>query len=100
MLETLTEVDRPHGFGYRLTEFTGPLKPLTERVEGRWTVEPAGTGARVTWSWRLHPRGRVGGTGMSVFAKFWPGYARTGPSADLERLMASSPDSERSRAGC
>ena len=89
MLETLTEVDRPHGFGYRLTEFTGPLKPLTERVEGRWTVEPAGTGARVTWSWRLHPRGRVGALGLSAFAKFWPGYARKG-LGDLERLILES----------
>jgi hypothetical protein len=89
MRETLTEVDRPRAFGYRLTEFAGPLRPLTDRVEGRWAVEPAGTGALVTWSWDLHPRGRVGALGLSIFARFWPGYARKGLE-QLERLVLAS----------
>ena len=89
MLETLTEVSRPRVLGYRLTEFTGPLKPLAERVDGTWSVDPAGTGCRVTLSWRLQPRGRVGALGLSVFARFWPGYARKALS-ELERLALES----------
>ena len=89
MRETLTEVTRPRVLGYTLTELTGPLKPLAERVVGTWTVEPVGTGCRVTWAWQLHPTGRAGALGLSLFARFWPGYARKG-LAELERLVLES----------
>ena len=81
-LETLTEVDRPGAFGYRLTDLTGPLKPLVTAIDGRWTFEPVGTGVRVTWSWSVHPRGRLGRAAMPVFARMWRPYARLA----LERL--------------
>ncbi len=75
MLETLTEVDPPRGFGYTLTELTGPLRPLARRVEGRWRVEPDGAGSRVTWSWTVHPRLPAGPLALPVFGLVWPGYA-------------------------
>lgn len=82
MREHLLTVDRPHRFDYEITDFVGALKPLVDRVEGSWVVTPAGTGARVTWAWDLHPRGRAGALLVPVIARFWPGYAR----AALARL--------------
>ncbi|MHA3702566.1 SRPBCC family protein [Jatrophihabitans sp. YIM 134969] len=76
MLERLLDVARPHRFAYRVDTFTGALKPLVEYVDGSWTIEPAGTGSRVTWAWTLHPRGRVGAVAVPLIARFWPGYAR------------------------
>lgn len=75
--ETLTEVDRPHAFGYRLTDLTGPMSLLAASVDGRFTFEPAGTGVRVTWTWLVHPRGPLGSAAMPVFARMWRPYART-----------------------
>ena len=86
MREHLRVVDRPHRFDYVITDFTGALKPLVERVEGSWQVEPAGTGSRVTWTWDLFPRGRVGAVGVPLVARFWPGYARAA-LAELERQL-------------
>ena len=82
ILETLTEVDRPHAFAYRLTDITGPMKPLATSIDGRFGFEPAGTGVRVTWSWTVHPRGRLGSAAMPLFGRMWRPYARTA----LERL--------------
>ncbi len=76
ILETLTEVDRPNAFGYRLTDITGPLRPLATSIDGRFAFERAGTGVRVTWSWRIHPRGRLGTAAMPLFARMWHPYAR------------------------
>src|ERR1700709_797956 len=33
MREELTRVNRPHAFGYVLTDVTGPMKPLAARVD-------------------------------------------------------------------
>src|SRR6478752_8272290 len=55
MRETLTSVDRPGSFTYRISDISGPMKPLATSVEGRWTLDPAGTGVRVTWAWTLEP---------------------------------------------
>lgn len=82
ILETLTEVERPDTFAYRLTDITGPMKPLATSIDGRFRFEHAGTGVRVTWSWSVHPRGRLGRAAMPVFARMWRPYARIA----LERL--------------
>ncbi|GAA1138145.1 SRPBCC family protein [Nocardioides aquiterrae] len=82
ILETLTEVERPDTFAYRLTDITGPMKLLATSVDGRFRFERAGTGVRVTWSWSVHPRGRLGRAAMPVFARMWRPYARIA----LERL--------------
>ncbi len=76
MVERLVTVQRPDVFRYEITDFTGALKPLVERVEGSWAVATAGTGAKVTWTWDLFPRGRVGAVAVPLIVKFWPGYAR------------------------
>ena len=76
MTETLLAVERPTRFAYRLTGIKGPLAPLVEQVAGEWAFAPAGTGARITWSWQVTPRGAVGRAAMPVFGWLWRGYAR------------------------
>jgi len=68
------------------TELTGPLSPLATSIDGVWSVDPAGTGCRVTWSWDVHPQGRLGSMGLRVFGKLWPDYVRQA-LAELERLV-------------
>jgi hypothetical protein len=84
--ETLTSVDRPRSFGYRLTEVTGPMKPLVTEIEGAWRFTPAGTGVQITWAWTVHPRGTPGRLAMPVFARMWQGYARQAME-QIERLL-------------
>jgi hypothetical protein len=76
MREELVEVVRPHHFAYRLTDVTGALAPLVTHVEGRWSFTPAGTGVRVTWSWRLHPRTPYAARVLPLVGRMWRGYAR------------------------
>jgi hypothetical protein len=75
MREVLTDLDPPHGFGYRLTVLTGPMRPLVDRVEGRWEFTPAGTGTLVTWRWVLQPRA-AGAPVLPLITRMWLGYAR------------------------
>ena|SRR5215203_3113516 len=85
MLETLTRCDRPDAFGYDITDLRGALSPLVERIEGLYAFENAGTGTRVTWSWVMHPKGRLGAAALPLFARMWRGYARQA----LEQLERS-----------
>ena len=89
MRETLTTVDRPHSFGYDLTDVTGAFKAIVTTASGSWAFEPVGTGCRVTWSWTLHPRGLVGRLAMPVLGRFWHGYARKA-LAELETNLTRS----------
>lgn len=86
MFETLTRVDRPTAFGYTITDLTGPLAPLVESLDGTWSFEPVGTGCRITWTWDVRPRGRVGALAMPVLKRLWHGYARQA-LARLEGLL-------------
>src|SRR5271155_368948 len=53
--EILTDVDAPHSFSYWLSDVTGPLRPLVDCIDGRWSFAPQGTGTLITWRWILHP---------------------------------------------
>lgn len=75
MLETLTSYERPHSFGYTISEVRGPMKPLVASADGRWSFEPAGNGTLITWSWVLTPTA-VGRVVMPAFGAMWHGYAR------------------------
>lgn len=76
MRETLTTVDRPRSFHYRIDQITGPMKPLVGHIDGGWAFEPAGTGVRITWTWTLHPASRSTAKLVVVISRFWQGYAR------------------------
>jgi hypothetical protein len=86
MRETLLEVRTPSRFAYQLDEVTGPMKALVRSVDGSWEFERAGTGVRITWSWTLHPRGRVGSLAMPAFERMWQGYARQA-FENMERVL-------------
>jgi Polyketide cyclase / dehydrase and lipid transport len=89
MREVLIDVDAPNAFSYRLSDITGPMRPLVEGIEGRWEFTPKGTGTLVTWRWTLHATA-VGAPVMPLIAKMWRSYARQG----LEELsgVLLSPD--------
>lgn len=89
MLETLTEIDRPHRFSYVLEELTGPLALLVHHARGSWAFTSAGTGTRITWSWEVTPRGAVGRAAMPAFGRWWAGYADRA-LATLERHLVES----------
>jgi hypothetical protein len=74
--EELTRVERPHAFGYRLSEIRGPMRPLASAIDGLWTFEAAGTGTRVTWSWAMHPKSALSGPMLPIFVRIWRGWAR------------------------
>jgi hypothetical protein len=76
MRETLTSLERPHSFGYTISEVTGPMKLLAHSLDGRWSFEPVGTGVRITWAWELRPANVVGRLAMPLFTRSWHGYAR------------------------
>ena len=86
MLETLTLLDRPHAFGYTISNITGLMKPLVTAADGRWVFEPAGTGVRITWTWEVTPTANLGRAAMPAFARLWSGYARQGME-QIERLL-------------
>lgn len=89
LLERLTALDPPHSFGYRLTVLRGPLGRLVEHVDGRWVCEAAPAGVEVTWSWTMHPRGRLGALALPLLARSWDGYARKGLEQLEHRLLRS-----------
>lgn len=86
MRETLVSVDRPRSFGYRISDVSGPMKPLASSIDGLWTLEEAGTGVRVTWAWSLHPASSAAGLLMPALARMWRGYARQALD-ELERIL-------------
>lgn len=86
MREELTLVERPHRFGYRIADVTGPMKLLASGLDGQWSFVPAGTGVRITWEWELYPASGAAGLAMPAFARVWRGYARQGME-EIERLL-------------
>jgi hypothetical protein len=77
ILETLVVADRAAAdYRYRLSDITGPMKPLVRGVDGRFLFQPSGAGTSVTWSWTVHPSNAVARFAMPVFNLFWQRAAR------------------------
>jgi hypothetical protein len=82
-LETLTAVERPTDYRYLLTDFTGPMKLLVRKVEGRFAFEAHGADTLVTWSWAVHPKHplarvllpAVGASWRAMARAMWPRFA-------------------------
>jgi Polyketide cyclase / dehydrase and lipid transport len=87
MRELLTDVQPPHSFSYRLTDITGPLRPLVQSIDGRWEFAPKGTGTEITWRWTLHPR-HAGAVILPLITMMWRGYARQALELLSEQLLA------------
>lgn len=75
MIETLTSIDRPNSFTYALSDLSGPLEKLVAGVDGRYSFERDGAGAKVTWQWVVTPKGIAGKLAMPAFAAMWSRYA-------------------------
>jgi hypothetical protein len=88
MRELLTGVDVPHSFSYRLSEISGPMRPLVSGIDGRWEFAPKGTGTLVTWRWTMHPK-RLGTGPLRPIASMWRGYARQVLEILSEQLLAT-----------
>lgn len=88
MRELLVEVDAPRSFSYRLSDISGPLRPLVDSVDGRWEFAPRGTGTLVTWRWTLHPSGRAAARIVTLIGLMWRGYARQALELLSERLLS------------
>ena len=86
MRETLTSLDRPRSFGYRIGDLHGPLRPLASSINGRWSFEATGTGVRVTWAWSVRPASAATALLMPAFGRMWQGYARQALE-QIERLL-------------
>ncbi|MFC7431916.1 MULTISPECIES: SRPBCC family protein [unclassified Agrococcus] len=85
MVETLRTSDAPSSATYAMSDLTGPFAALYSGVLGEWTFEPVAAGTRVTWRWRLRPRGVAGRVAAPVIAAMWQGYA----AKALDRIRAS-----------
>jgi hypothetical protein len=73
--ETLTSVDRPQGFAYRLDDLHGRLRPFLHAVDGAWSVAAEGTSSRITWAWTMYPTGSPARLTLNVLGRMWVGYA-------------------------
>jgi Polyketide cyclase / dehydrase and lipid transport len=91
--QTLTSVDRPHGYSYVLDEIHGPLRPFVRTIDGAWSVTPEGAGARIGWSWNMHPKTSPARLTMNVIGRMWKGYADRA-LAELETVI-SDPAADR-----
>ena len=91
--QTITAIDPPHGYTYRLDDIQGTLRPFVRSVDGAWTVTPEGDGSRIGWSWTLHPKAHSVASParltMTVLGRMWKGYADRA-LAELELILTKS----------
>jgi hypothetical protein len=74
--ETLTVLEAPHRFAYRIDEIRGPMRPLVRVLDGEWSFEAAGAGTTITWSWELTPTLPLTRPVVALVGRMWHGYAR------------------------
>lgn len=87
MTESLTQVEPPHRFSYRLTGVHGPMSLLIASVDGRWDFAPSGAGTQITWSWVVTARTQTRWL-LPTFARLWRGYAEQ-VLLNLDRILST-----------
>jgi hypothetical protein len=73
--ETLTDIERPHSFAYRLDGVEGPLRHFVHTIDGVWTITPQDGGARIGWAWTFYTHASPARLTTSVIGRMWMGYA-------------------------
>ena len=73
--ETLTDVERPCSFAYRLDGIEGPLRHFVHTIDGVWTVTPQDGGSCIGWAWTFYPKASPARLTTSVIGRMWMGYA-------------------------
>ena len=73
--ETLTDIERPHSFAYRLDGIEGPLRHFVHTIDGVWTITPQDGGSRIGWAWTFYPKASPARLTTSVIGRMWTGYA-------------------------
>jgi hypothetical protein len=86
MHETLTVIDAPHRFAYRIDQISGPMGRLVRLLDGEWTFVAAGSGTTITWSWELTPTSALTRPIVGLVGLMWHGYARKA-LATLEGIL-------------
>ena len=74
--ETLTELDRPHRFGYRIDRVRGPMRPLVRHLDGAWAFEPDGAGTTDHLVVGDHADLAADRPVVALVGRMWHGYAR------------------------
>jgi polyketide cyclase/dehydrase/lipid transport protein len=86
--ETLTVLDAPHRFGYRIDQVRGPMRPLVRAIDGEWTFTVAGAATTITWAWELTPTSPWTRPVVALVGSMWHGYARHA-LATLESILTT-----------
>ena len=73
--ETLTDVERPRSFAYRLDGIEGPLRHFVHTIDGVWTVTAQDGGSCIGWAWTFYPKASPARLTTSVIGRMWMGYA-------------------------
>jgi hypothetical protein len=73
--ETLTDIERPHRFAYRLDGIEGPLRHFVHTIDGVWTIAAEDGGSRIAWAWTFYPKASPARLTTSVIGRMWMGYA-------------------------
>jgi hypothetical protein len=73
--ETLTDIERPNSFTYRLDGIEGPLRHFVHSIDGAWTTTAHEAGTRVGWAWTFYPKASPARLTTSVIGRMWMGYA-------------------------
>ena len=88
--EEVTECVGPQLFGYRVAEFSGPVRFLAREARGRWHFEPAGPHATdVTWTYSFVARSTPAAFAMAPMVRLaWRGFMRRGLE-EVSRLASA-----------
>jgi len=95
MLEVITDVDRPRGFSYTLSDMTSILRLLVDRFHGSWRFLTTSTDdqsvcVQVTWRYRFDLRSRfTWPISWLILTLFWRPYMNRA----FDRAIAALPDS-------
>ena len=90
VFEELTGYDRPNGFDYRVSEFTGLFGRLVQEARGRWQFHKVSPGTcRVEWTYSFYPKNAVAAGILELLVKrVWRGVMTAALAQIAEDIAA------------